>query len=171
MQKKADSKGKETENVAMERSRGLYILALQRVLQAPEELCSTLQDLNINLQQYMNQHCTHGDQVQATWLSLLSFLDMITALSLVNVPDDTNFDDEIEEIKTSGLSIEDLNDVRNWLIESNPDLGYELAAYRLQDKRREYQKAKREYKHQAFMFNEYTKDYIAKHKENTEEEK
>lgn len=170
MQKKADSKGKEAKNVAMERSRGLYILALQRVLQAPEELRSTLQDLNMNLQQYMNQHCTHGDQVQATWLSLLSFLDMITALSLANVPDDTNFDDEIEEIKTSGLSIEDLNNVRNWLIESNPDLGYEVAAHRLQEKRREYQKAKREYKYQAFVFNECTKDYIAKHKENTEEE-
>lgn len=169
MQKKADSKGKEAKNVAMERSRGLYILALQRVLQAPEELRSTLQDLNINLQQYMTKHCVRESQAQATWLSLLSFLDMITAISLVNVPDDTNFDDEIEEIKTSGLSIEDLNDVRNWLIESNPDLGYELAAHRLQEKRREYQKAKREYKYQAFMFNEYTKDYIAKHKENTEE--
>lgn len=170
MQKKADNKKEEAKNIAIVCGRRFYILALQRVLQAPEELRSTLQDLNMNLQQHMNQHCTHGDQVQATWLSLLSFLDMITALSLVNVPDDTNFDDEIEEIKTSGLSIEDLNDVRNWLIESNPDLGYELAAHHLQEKRREYQKAKREYKYQAFMFNEYTKDYIAKHKENTEEE-
>lgn len=170
MRKKADSKGKEVKNVAMEPSRGLYILALQRVLQAPEELRSTLQDLNINLQQYMTKHCVRESQAQATWLSLLSFLDMITAISLVEVPNDANIDDEIEEIKTSGLSIEDLNDVRNWLIESNPDLGYELAAHRLQDKRREYQKAKREYKYQAFMFNEYTKDYIAKHKENAEEE-
>ncbi|MFU0591399.1 hypothetical protein ACMZ8P_01675 [Gardnerella leopoldii] len=111
------------------------------------------------------------NQAQATWLSLLSFLDILTAISLVNVPDDTNFDDEIEEIKTSGLSIEDLNDVRNWLIESNPDLGYELAAHHLQKKRSEYQKAKREYKYQAFMFNEYTKDYIAKHKESVKEAK
>lgn len=170
MRKKADSKDKEAKNVAMGHSRGLYILALQRVLQAPEELRSILQNLNINLQQYMKQHCMNEDQAQAAWLSLLSFLDMITAISLVSVPDDTNFDDEIEEIKTSGLSLEDLRDVRNWLIESNPDLGYELAARCLQEKRREYQKAKREYKYQAFMFNEYTKDYIAKHKENTEEE-
>lgn len=170
MQKKADNKKEEAKNIAIVCGRRFYILALQRVLQAPEELRSTLQDLNMNLQQYMNQHCMSEDQAQATWLSLLSFLDMITAISLVNVPDDTNFDDEIEEIKTSGLSIEDLNDVRNWLIESNPDLGYELAAHRLQEKRIEYQKAKREYKYQAFMFNEYTKDYIAKHKENAEEE-
>lgn len=170
MRKKADNKGKEVKNVTMERSRGFYILALQRVLQAPEELRSTLQDLNINLQQYMKQHCTHVDQVQATWLSLLPFLNMITALSLANVPDDTNLDDEIEEIKTSGLSIEDLENVRDWLIESNSDWGYEAAALRLQEKRSEYQKAKREYKYQAFIFNEYTKDYIAKHKENAEEE-
>lgn len=170
MRKKVDSKKEEAKNVAIECGRGFYILAFQRVLQAPEELRSTLQDLNMNLQQYMKQHCMNGDQAQAAWLSLLSFLDTVTAISLVDVQNDTNLDDEIEEIKTSGLSIEDLNDVRNWLIESNPDLGYELAAHRLQDKRREYQKAKREYKYQAFMFNEYTKDYIAKHKENAEEE-
>ena len=97
MRKKADSKGKEVKNVAMERSRVLYILALQRVLQAPEELRSTLQDLNINLQQYMNQHCMNEEQSQATWLSLLSFLDMITAISLVDAQNDTNIDDEINQ--------------------------------------------------------------------------
>lgn len=170
MRKKVDSKKEEAKNVAIECGRRFYILALQRVLQAPKELRSTLQDLNMNLQQYMNQHCMHGDQVQAAWLSLLPFLDMITALSLANVPDDTNFDDEIEEIKTSGLSIEDLENVRDWLIKSNTDFEYETVAHRLQEKRSEYQKAKREYKYQAFMFNEYTKDYIANHKENTEEE-
>lgn len=171
MRKKADSKGKEVKNVAMERSRGLYILALQRVLQAPEELRSTLQDLNINLQQYMNQHCMNEDQSQATWLSLLSFLDMITALSLVDAPNDTNIDDEINQIQTSGFSLEDLQTLEDLILATTPDFELEQAFRRLDNKKREFLNAKREYKYQAFVLNEMFKDYIAKHKESTKEAK
>lgn len=170
MQKKADSKGKEAKNVAMERSRGLYILALQRVLQAPEELRPALQDLNINLQQYMNQHCTHGYQVQATWLSLLSFLDMITAISLVEAPNDTNIDDEINQIQLSSFSLDDLQTLEDLILATTPDFELEQAVRRLDNKKRELLNAKREYKYQAFVLNEILKDYIAKHKENAEEE-
>lgn len=170
MRKKADSKGKETRNVAIECGRGFYILAFQRVLQAPEELRSTLQDLNMNLQQYMNQHCTHGDQVQATWLSLLSFLDMITALSLVEAPNDTNIDDEINQIQFSGFSLDNLRTLEDLRFAINPDFELEQAIRRLDDKKRDFLSAKREYKYQAFVLNKILKDYIAKHKENAEEE-
>lgn len=170
MQKKADSKGKEMKNVAMVCSRGLYILALQRVLQSPKELRSTLQDLNINLQQYMKQHCMNENQAQATWISLLSFLNMITALSLAGAPDDTNIDDEINQIQFSGFSLEDLQDLEDLLLASTPDFELEQAVRCLDDKKRELLKAKREYKYQAFVLNKTFKDYIAKHKENSEEE-
>lgn len=166
MQKKLDNKKEETKNVAIEYGRRFYILALQRVLQAPEELRSTLQDLNMNLQQYMNQHCTHGDQVQATWLSLLSFLDMITALSLVEAPNDTNIDDEIKQIQTSGFSLDDLQTLEDLILATTPDFELEQAVRRLDNKKREFLNAKREYKYQAFVLNEILKDYIAKHKEN-----
>lgn len=170
MQNKSDSKGKETKNVAIECGRRFYILALQRVLQAPEELRSTLQDLNMNLQQYMNQHCTHGDQVQATWLSLLSFLDMITALSLVDAANDTNIDDEINQIQLSSFSLDDLQTLEDLRLATTPDFELEQAVRCLDNKKREFLNAKREYKYQAFVLNEIFKDYIAKHKENTEEE-
>lgn len=169
MRKKADSKDKEAKNVAIECGRRFYILALQRVLQAPEELRSTLQDLNMNLQQYMNQHCTHGDQVQATWLSLLSFLDMITALSLVDVANDTNIDDEINQIQFSGFSLDDLQILEDFRFATSSDFELEQAVRRLDDKKRDFLSAKREYKYQAFVLNEIFKDYIAKHKENAEE--
>ena len=171
MRKKADNKGKEVKNVTMGHSRGLYILALQRVLQAPEELRSTLQDLNINLQQYMKQHCMSEDQAQAAWLSLLSFLDMITALSLVNVPDDTNLDDEINQIQTSGFSLDDLQTLEDLILATTPDFELIQAIRRLDDKKRDFLSAKREYKYQAFALNEILKDYIAKHKESVEEAK
>lgn len=170
MQKKADSKGKEAKNVAMERSRGLYILALQRVLQSPEELRPALQDLNINLQQYMTKHCVRESQAQATWLSLLSFLGMITALSLAGAPDDTNIDDEINQIQFSGFSLEDLQGLEDLILASTPDFELEQAVRRLDDKKREFLKAKREYKYQTFVLNETFKDYIAKYKEQEEEE-
>lgn len=169
MRKKADSKGKEAKNAAIVCGRKFYILALQRVLQAPKNLRSTLQDLNMNLQQYMNQHCTHGDQVQATWLSLLSFLDMITALSLVRAPNDTNIDDEINQIQTSGFSLDDLQSLEDLILATTPDFELEQAIRRLDDKKRDFLSAKREYKYQAFVLNEIFKDYIAKHKENAEE--
>lgn len=171
MRKKADSKDKEVKNVAMGCSRGLYILALQRVLQAPEELRSTLQDLNINLQQYMTKHCVRESQAQATWLSLLSFLDMITALSLVDAPNDTNLDDEINQIQFSGFSLEDLQNLEDLILATTPDFELEQAVRRLDDKKRELLNVKREYKYQAFVLNEIFKDYIAKHKENVEEAK
>lgn len=171
MRKKADSKDKEAKNAAIVCGRKFYILALQRVLQAPEELRSTLQDLNMNLQQYMNQHCTHGDQVQATWLSLLSFLDMITALSLVDVANDTNIDDEINQIQFSGFSLDDLQDLEDLLLASTPDFELEQAIRCLDNKKRDFLSAKREYKYQAFVLNEILKDYIAKHKENVKEAK
>lgn len=171
MQKKADSKGKEAKNVAMERSRGLYILALQRVLQAPEELRSTLQDLNINLQQYMTKHCVRESQAQATWLSLLSFLDMITALSLVDVANDTNIDDEINQIQFSGFSLDDLQTLEDFRLATSSDFELEQAIRRLDDKKRDFLSAKREYKYQAFVLNEILKDYIAKHKESAKEAK
>lgn len=171
MQKKLDNKKEETKNVAIECGRRFYILARQRVLQAPEELHSTLQDLNMNLQQYMNQHCTHGDQVQATWLSLLSFLDMITALSLVEAPNDTNIDDEINQIQTSGFSLEDLQTLEDLILATTPDFELEQAIRRLDDKKRELLNAKREYKYQAFVLNEIFKDYIAKHEESVKEAK
>lgn len=169
MRKKVDSKKEEAKNVAIECGRRFYILALQRVLQAPEELRSTLQDLNMNLQQYMNQHCTHGDQVQATWLSLLSFLDMITALSLVDVANDTNIDDEINQIQFSGFSLDDLQILEDFRFATSSDFELEQAVRRLDDKKRDFLSAKREYKYQAFVLNEIFKDYIAKHKENAEE--
>lgn len=171
MQKKLDNKKEDTKNVAIECGRRFYILALQRVLQAPEDLRSTLQDLNMNLQQYMNQHCTHGDQVQATWLSLLSFLDMITALSLVEAPNDTNIDDEIKQIQTSGFSLDDLQTLEDLILATTPDFELEQAVRRLDNKKREFLNAKREYKYQAFVINEILKDYIAKHKESVEEAK
>lgn len=171
MRKKVDSKKEEAKNVAIERGRVFYILALQRVLQAPEELRSTLQDLNMNLQQYMNQHCTHGDQVQATWLSLLSFLDMITAISLVEAPNDTNIDDEINQIQFSGFSLEDLQTLEDLTLATTPDFELEQAIRRLDDKKRELLNAKREYKYQAFVLNEIFKDYIAKHEESVKEAK
>lgn len=171
MQKKAESKSKETENVAIERDRVFYILALQRVLQAPEELRSTLQDLNMNLQQYMNQHCTHGDQMQATWLSLLSFLDMITALSAVGAANDTNIDDEIRDIQFSSFSLDDLQILENFRSTTNFDFELEQAIRRLDNKKREFLNAKREYKYQAFVLNEMFKDYIAKHEESVKEAK
>ena len=171
MRKKVDSKKEEAKNVAIERGRVFYILALQRVLQAPEELRSTLQDLNMNLQQYMNQHCTHGDQVQATWLSLLSFLDMITALSLVDVANDTNIDDEINQIQFSGFSLDDLQTLEDFRLATSSDFELEQAIRRLDDKKRDFLSAKREYKYQAFVLNEILKDYIAKHKESVEEAK
>lgn len=171
MRKKADSKGEEAKNVAMERSRGLYILALQRVLQAPEELRSTLQKLNINLQQYMKQHCMNGDQVQATWLSLLSFLDMITAISLVDVANDTNIDDEINQIQFSGFSLDDLQTLEDFRLAISSDFELGQAIRRLDDKKRDFLSAKREYKYQAFVLNEILKDYIAKHKESAKEAK
>lgn len=170
MRKKADSKGKEVKNVAMGCSRGLYILALQRVLQSPKELRSTLQDLNINLQQYMTKHCVRESQAQATWISLLSFLNMITAISLVDVQNDTNLDDEIDQTLGSAFSLEDLQDLEDLLLASTPDFELEQAVRCLDDKKRELLKAKREYKYQAFVLNETFKDYIAKHKENSEEE-
>ena len=171
MRKKVDSKKEEAKNVAIERGRVFYILALQRVLQAPEELRSTLQDLNMNLQQYMNQHCTHGDQVQATWLSLLSFLDMITALSLVDVANDTNIDDEINQIQFSGFSLDDLQTLEDFRLATSSDFELEQAIRRLDDKKRDFLSAKREYKYQAFVLNEILKDYIAKHKESAKEAK
>lgn len=170
MRKKSESKDKEAKNAAIVCGRKFYILALQRVLQAPEELRSTLQDLNMNLQQYMNQHCTHGDQVQATWLSLLSFLDMITALSLVDVANDTNIDDEIDQIQFSGFSLDDLQSLEDLILATTPDFELEQAIRRLDNKKRDFLSAKREYKYQAFVLNETLKDYIAKHKENAEEE-
>lgn len=170
MRKKSESKDKEAKNAAIVCGHKFYILALQRVLQAPEELRSTLQDLNMNLQQYMNQHCTHGDQVQATWLSLLSFLDMITALSLVDVANDTNIDDEIDQIQTSGFSLDDLQTLEDLILATTPDFELEQAVRRLDSKKREFLNAKREYKYQAFVLNEILKDYIAKHKESVEEE-
>lgn len=166
MQKKLDNKKEEAKNVAIECGRRFYILALQRVLQAPEELRSTLQKLNINLQQYMKQHCMNGDQVQATWLSLLSFLDMITALSLVEAPNDTNIDDEIKQIQISGFSLDDLQTLEDLILATTPDFELEQAVRRLDNKKRELLNAKREYKYQAFVLNEILKDYIAKHKEN-----
>ena len=169
MRKKVDSKKEEAKNVAIECGRRFYILALQRVLQAPEELRSTLQDLNMNLQQYMNQHCTHGDQVQATWLSLLSFLDMITALSLVDVANDTNIDDEINQIQFSGFSLDDLQILEDFRFATSSDFELEQAVRRLDDKKRDFLSAKREYKYQTFVLNGIFKDYIAKHKENAEE--
>ncbi len=171
MQKKADNKKEEAKNIAIVCGRRFYILALQRVLQAPEELRSTLQDLNMNLQQYMNQHCTHGDQVQATWLSLLSFLDMITALSLVDVANDTNIDDEINQIQFSGFSLDDLQTLEDFRLATSSDFELEQAIRRLDDKKRDFLSAKREYKYQAFVLNEILKDYIAKHKESVEEAK
>lgn len=170
MQKKADSKGKEVKNVAMERSRGLYILVLQRVLQAPEELRSTLQDLNMNLQQYMNQHCTHGDQVQATWLSLLSFLDMITALSLVGAPNDTNIDDEIDQTLGSAFSLEDMRILEDLARKNNTNLELLVICNRLDGKKAELIKAKHEYEYQLFATYKAFKDYIEKYKEQEEEE-
>lgn len=170
MRKKSESKDKEAKNAAIVCGRKFYILALQRVLQAPEELRSTLQDLSMNLQQYMNQHCTHGDQVQATWLSLLSFLDMITALSLVDVANDTNIDDEINQIQFSGFSLDDLQSLEDLILATTPDFELEQAIRRLDNKKRDFLSAKREYKYQAFVLNEILKDYIAKHKENAEEE-
>ena len=170
MRKKADSKDKEAKNVAIECGRRFYILALQRVLQAPEELRSTLQDLNMNLQQYMNQHCMHGYQVQATWLSLLSFLDMITAISLVEAPNDTNLDDEIDQIQLSSFSLDDLQTLEDLILATTPDFELEQAVRRLDNKKRELLNAQREYKYQTFVLNEILKDYIAKHKENAEEE-
>lgn len=166
MQKKADSKDKEAKNAAIACGRKFYILALQRVLQAPEELRSTLQDLNMNLQQYMNQHCINGYQAPAAWLSLLSFLDMITALSLVEAPNDTNIDDEIKQIQTSGFSLDDLQTLEDLILATTPDFELEQAVRRLDNKKRELLNAKREYKYQAFVLNEILKDYIAKHKEN-----
>lgn len=171
MRKKADSKGKEVKNVAMERSRGLYILALQRVLQAPEELRSTLQDLNINLQQYMTKHCVRESQAQATWLSLLSFLDMITAISLVDVQNDTNLDDEIDQTLGSGFSLDDLQTLEDFRLATSSDFELEQAIRCLDNKKRDFLSAKREYKYQAFVLNEILKDYIAKHKENVKEAK
>lgn len=171
MQKKAESKDKEAKNAAIVCGRKFYILARQRVLQAPEELRSTLQDLNMNLQQYMKQHCTHGDQVQATWLSLLSFLDMITAISLVEAPNDTNIDDEINQIQLSSFSLDDLQTLEDLILATTPDFELEQAVRRLDNKKRELLNAKREYKYQAFVLNEILKDYIAKHKENVKEAK
>lgn len=169
MQKKADNKKEEAKNIAIVCGRRFYILALQRVLQAPEELRSTLQDLNMNLQQYMNQHCTHGDQVQATWLSLLSFLDMITAISLVDVANDTNIDDEINQIQFSGFSLDDLQTLEDFRLAISSDFELGQAIRRLDDKKRDFLSAKREYKYQAFVLNEILKDYIAKHKESAKE--
>lgn len=171
MQKKADNKKEEAKNIAIVCGRRFYILALQRVLQAPEELRSTLQDLNMNLQQYMNQHCTHGDQVQATWLSLLSFLDMITAISLVDVANDTNIDDEINQIQFSGFSLDDLQTLEDFRLAISSDFELVQAIRRLDDKKRDFLSAKREYKYQAFVLNEILKDYIAKHKESAKEAK
>lgn len=166
MQKKLDNKKEEVKNVAIECGRRFYILALQRVLRAPEELRSTLQDLNINLQQYMKQHCMNENQAQATWLSLLSFLDILTALSLVDAPNDTNIDDEINQIQFSGFSLEDLQNLEDLILATTPDFELEQAVRRLDNKKRELLNAKREYKYQAFVLNEIFKDYIAKHKEN-----
>lgn len=118
----------------------------------------------------MNQHCTHGYQVQATWLSLLSFLDMITAISLVEAPNDTNIDDEINQIQLSSFSLDDLQTLEDLILATTPDFELEQAVRRLDDKKRELLNAKREYKYQAFVLNEILKDYIAKHKENAEEE-
>lgn len=170
MRKKADSKGKEVKNVAMERSRGLYILALQRVLQAPEELRPALQDLNINLQQYMKQHCMNGDQSQAAWLSLLSFLDMITAISLVDVQNDTNLDDEIDQTLGSAFSLEDMRILEDLVRKNNPNLELLVICNRLDDKKAELIKAKREYEYQLFATYKAFKDYIEKYKEQEEEE-
>lgn len=170
MKKKLDNKKEEMKNVAMGCSRGLYIIALQRVLQAPEELRSTLQNLNINLQQYMTKHCVRESQAQATWLSLLSFLDMITAISLVDVQNDTNLDDEIDQTLGSGFSLDDLQTLEDFRLATSSDFELEQAIRRLDNKKRDFLSAKREYKYQAFVLNEILKDYIAKHKENAEEE-
>lgn len=169
MRKKVDSKKEEAKNVAIERGRVFYILALQRVLQAPEELRSTLQDLNMNLQQYMNQHCTHGDQVQATWLSLLSFLDMITALSLVEAPNDTNIDDKIDQTLGSAFSLEDMRILEDLARKNNPNLELLVICNRLDNKKAELIKAKREYEYQLFATYKAFKDYIEKYKEQAEE--
>lgn len=170
MRKKADIKGKEAKNVAMERSRGLYILALQRVLQAPEELRSTLQKLNINLQQYMKQHCMNGDQVQATWLSLLSFLDTVTAISLVDVQNDTNIDDEIDQTLGSAFSLEDMRILEDLARKNNANLELLVICNRLDGKKAELIKAKHEYEYQLFATYKAFKDYIEKYKEQEEEE-
>lgn len=170
MQKKLDNKKEDTKNVAIECGRRFYILALQRVLQAPEDLRSTLQDLNMNLQQYMNQHCTHGDQVQATWLSLLSFLDMITAISLVDVQNDTNLDDEIDQTLGSAFSFEDMRILEDLARKHNTNLELLVICNRLDDKKAELIKAKHEYEYQLFATYKAFKDYIAKYKEQEEEE-
>lgn len=170
MQKKADNKKEEAKNIAIVCGRRFYILALQRVLQAPEELRSTLQDLNMNLQQYMNQHCTHGDQVQATWLSLLSFLDMITAISLVDVQNDTNLDDEIDQTLGSAFSLEDMRILEDLVRKNNPNLELLVICNRLDDKKAELIKAKHEYEYQLFATYKAFKDYIEKYKEDSEEE-
>lgn len=170
MRKKAESKSKETENVAIERDRVFYILALQRVLQAPEELHSTLQDLNINLQQYMKQHCMSEDQAQAAWLSLLSFLDMLTAISLVDAQNDTNLDDEIDQTLGSAFSLEDMRILEDLVRKNNPNLELLVICNRLDDKKAELIKAKHEYEYQLFATYKAFKDYIEKYKEQEEEE-
>ena len=166
MQKKLDNKKKAAKNVAIECGRRFYILALQRVLQAPEELRSTLQKLNINLQQYMKQHCMNGDQVQATWLSLLSFLDTVTAISLVDVQNDTNLDDEIDQTLGSAFSLEDMRILEDSVRKNNPDLELLATCNRLDNAKAEFIKAKHEYEYQLFATHKALKDYIAKHKEN-----
>lgn len=170
MRKKVDSKKEEAKNVAIECGRRFYILALQRVLQAPEELRSTLQDLNMNLQQYMNQHCTHGDQVQAAWLSLLSFLDMLTAISLVDAQNDTNLDDEIDQTLGSAFSLEDMRILEDLVRKNNPNLELLVTCNRLDGKKAELIKAKHEYEYQLFATYKAFKDYIEKYKEQEEEE-
>lgn len=170
MQKKADNKKEEAKNIAIVCGRRFYILALQRVLQAPEELRSTLQDLNINLQQYMKQHCMNGDQVQAAWLSLLFFLDMITAISLVDVQNDTNLDDEIDQTLGSAFSLEDMRILEDLVRKNNPNLELLVICNRLDDKKAELIKAKREYEYQLFATYKAFKDYIEKYKEQEEEE-
>ncbi|MFU0535149.1 hypothetical protein ACMZ7N_04130 [Gardnerella pickettii] len=170
MQKKADNKKEEAKNIAIVCGRRFYILALQRVLQAPEELRPALQDLNINLQQYMKQHCMNGDQVQAAWLSLLSFLDMITAISLVDVQNDTNLDDEIDQTLGSAFSLEDMRILEDLVRKNNPNLELLVICNRLDDKKAELIKAKHEYEYQLFATYKAFKDYIEKYKEQEEEE-
>ena len=96
---------------------------------------------------------------------------MITALSLVEAPNDTNIDDEINQIQTSGFSLEDLQTLEDLILATTPDFELEQAIRRLDDKKRELLNAKREYKYQAFVLNEIFKDYIAKHEESVKEAK
>lgn len=94
----------EMSNMTAQRDREFYILALQRACQAPEELQPVLQGLNVDLQQYLNQHQTRGHQVYATWLALLAFLDALTVLPFADTvtiandfTDEESDDDEESE--------------------------------------------------------------------------